>query len=162
MSTQQTGGLKPSRRTLVKGAAWSVPVVAVAGAAPAMAASCLPTFTLAPTSVKCCSGKVKSYKLDIIVTDTSGCVAAGASICIQSILPDTGGNPTVEVTEFVPDNCTPEDGMITAYLYNVSNCTVNLVVGFTIDDGPIQYAYMKADNVTNSVACPIYPPSMQE
>lgn len=29
----------PSRRTLVKGAAWSVPVVAIAGAAPAVAAS---------------------------------------------------------------------------------------------------------------------------
>ena len=39
MTTQKTGGLKPSRRTLVKGAAWSVPVVAVAGAAPAMATS---------------------------------------------------------------------------------------------------------------------------
>lgn len=36
MTTTSRG---PSRRTLVKGAAWSVPVVAVAGAAPAMAAS---------------------------------------------------------------------------------------------------------------------------
>lgn len=36
MSTTSRG---PSRRTLVKGAAWSVPVVAVAGAAPALAAS---------------------------------------------------------------------------------------------------------------------------
>lgn len=36
MTTTSSG---PSRRTLVKGAAWSVPVVAVAGAAPAMAAS---------------------------------------------------------------------------------------------------------------------------
>lgn len=36
VTLQQSG---PSRRTLVKGAAWSVPVVAVAGAAPAMAAS---------------------------------------------------------------------------------------------------------------------------
>lgn len=30
---------RPTRRTLVKGAAWSVPIVAVAGAAPALAAS---------------------------------------------------------------------------------------------------------------------------
>lgn len=36
MSTTSPG---PSRRSLVKGAAWSVPVVAVVGAAPAMAAS---------------------------------------------------------------------------------------------------------------------------
>lgn len=39
MTSQQQGGLRPSRRTLVKGAAWSVPVVAVAGTAPAWAAS---------------------------------------------------------------------------------------------------------------------------
>lgn len=39
MSTN-TSGL--SRRTIVKGAAWSVPVVAVAGAAPAFAASPIP------------------------------------------------------------------------------------------------------------------------
>lgn len=37
--TSNTSGFTPSRRTLVKGAAWSVPVVAVAGAAPAFAAS---------------------------------------------------------------------------------------------------------------------------
>lgn len=42
MTSQQTGGLKPTRRTLVKGAAWSVPVVTVAGASPAMAASPIP------------------------------------------------------------------------------------------------------------------------
>lgn len=37
--TSNTSGFTPSRRTLVKGAAWSVPVVAMAGGAPAMAAS---------------------------------------------------------------------------------------------------------------------------
>jgi hypothetical protein len=40
MTTQSTGGsLSTTRRTLVKGAAWSVPVVAMGSAAPAMAAS---------------------------------------------------------------------------------------------------------------------------
>ena len=44
MSTTSSG---PSRRTLVKGAAWSVPVAAVAGTAPAFAASppVVPEFT---------------------------------------------------------------------------------------------------------------------
>lgn len=37
--TEKNSGLTPSRRTLVRGAAWSVPVVAVATAAPAMAAT---------------------------------------------------------------------------------------------------------------------------
>lgn len=46
MTTQNTGGsLQTTRRTLVKGAAWSVPVVAMGSAAPAMAASQEVTFT---------------------------------------------------------------------------------------------------------------------
>lgn len=35
-------GADPARRTIVKGAAWAVPVITVAGAAPAMAASPIP------------------------------------------------------------------------------------------------------------------------
>ena len=42
--TEDTTKLGVSRRTLAKGAAWSVPAVAVAGAAPAYAVS--PTTTL--------------------------------------------------------------------------------------------------------------------
>ena len=42
MTTTPQGGLHTSRRTLVKGAAWSVPVVAVGGAAPAFASSPIP------------------------------------------------------------------------------------------------------------------------
>ncbi|MGO0576374.1 hypothetical protein [Ornithinimicrobium panacihumi] len=42
MSTQQTGGLKPTRRTLVKGAAWSVPVVAMANPVLAQDVVCSP------------------------------------------------------------------------------------------------------------------------
>ncbi len=39
-SSQQTpGGLRPARRSVVKGAAWAVPAVVVASAAPAMAGS---------------------------------------------------------------------------------------------------------------------------
>lgn len=43
MTTEKTGGFAPSRRTLVKGAAWSVPVVAMG--APAMAVVCSPNNT---------------------------------------------------------------------------------------------------------------------
>ena len=46
-----TSGL-PSRRTVAKGLAWSVPVVAVVSAAPAFAASC-ETFTFGAGSCKC-------------------------------------------------------------------------------------------------------------
>ncbi|WP_143780876.1 hypothetical protein [Ornithinimicrobium sp. CNJ-824] len=42
MSTQHTGGLKPTRRTLVKGAAWSVPVVAIGASAAVADVQCSP------------------------------------------------------------------------------------------------------------------------
>ena len=42
-----------SRRTVTKAMAWSVPVIAVASASPAFAASCIPTLSLSPRSCKC-------------------------------------------------------------------------------------------------------------
>ncbi|SOC51724.1 PASTA domain-containing protein [Ornithinimicrobium cerasi] len=53
MTSQQTGGLSPSRRTLVKGAAWSVPVVAVAVPAHARGASQCDAFSFGRGSFKC-------------------------------------------------------------------------------------------------------------
>lgn len=52
MSTQTTN-LAPTRRTLVKGAAWSVPVISIVAAAPAFAASPEPVITTGPKSSKC-------------------------------------------------------------------------------------------------------------
>lgn len=75
MTSQQNGGLKPSRRTLVKGAAWSVPVVAVANVAPAMAASpgCTETGLCfgGSTINKCCNAGTRYYWADITFTNTS-------------------------------------------------------------------------------------------
>jgi len=74
-------GLKISRRTLVKGAAWAVPVVAVAAAAPFAAASggtTTPTFGAgrgcATTGVEGhgCAGKDKTGQVPIAVTNTTG------------------------------------------------------------------------------------------
>ena len=56
-----------SRRTVVRGAAWSVPVIAVAGPIPAFATSCQ-TFTFGATSCKCAGAHdedVKGYNLTI-------------------------------------------------------------------------------------------------
>lgn len=52
MSTQTTN-LAPTRRTLVKGAAWSVPVISIVAAAPAFAASPEPVITTGPKTSKC-------------------------------------------------------------------------------------------------------------
>lgn len=72
MSTQHTGGLKPTRRTLVKGAAWSVPVVAVAGTTPAYAAS--PPVVVEPDySSGACKhpGNPKWYHFNFCFTNNS-------------------------------------------------------------------------------------------
>ena len=64
-----------SRRTLARGAAWTVPVVAVAVAAPAFAAS--PTYAPTLTLMGGCrcgvgGGPVKPYRIDVTFTNTSG------------------------------------------------------------------------------------------
>ena len=63
-----------SRRTLARGAAWTVPMVAVAVAAPAYAAS--PTYTPALALMGGCrcgvgGGPVKPYRFDVTFTNTS-------------------------------------------------------------------------------------------
>jgi len=71
-----------SRRTLVKGAAWSVPVLMMAAPTPAFAASgCNPTFSFGGSSYKCpgIGQNSKEYYLDICVSNLSGCTTAGGA-----------------------------------------------------------------------------------
>jgi len=71
--TEQTAGI--SRRTIAKGAAWAVPVVAVAAAAPAMAASGGPPTFTPGTACKnpgnSCAVHPKGYTLPFTVTNSS-------------------------------------------------------------------------------------------
>ena len=73
-NTGQTGGV--GRRTVAKGAAWAVPAVAVAGAAPAHAASGITTTT---TTVPPCVGTIApvggSYPVNVSL---SGCGTANS------------------------------------------------------------------------------------
>ena len=152
--SQGTEVQRPTRRTVASGAAWAVPVIAVGAAAPAMASSppdCVPTFTAQKGSIKCCKGKTKSMKIIIKVTDTKGCVDKPTdSICIQSVVPDTG-KYTIGKTTFSPKSgCTQVGGTVTVYLYDVSNCTVNLLVNFTVNGGPIQTTPLKSSNISDS------------
>jgi len=83
-----------SRRSVARGAAWSVPLVAVTVAAPAFAASpgTLPTVT-AITGCQCGNGgaQKKPYRLDVTITNN-----LGTSVTITNpaiILPgDTAAN----------------------------------------------------------------------
>jgi hypothetical protein len=76
---EELGDTEPrgiSRRTVAIGAAWAVPVIALATASPAYAAStCTPVFSLGGDSCKCPGQgqNNKQYFLNICVTDASGC-----------------------------------------------------------------------------------------
>lgn len=69
MSTSMSAG--PTRRTVVRGAAWSVPVVAVAAVAPAFAVSTASSgFTgVAGTAEKWSNGNVKHVSWDLTLTN---------------------------------------------------------------------------------------------
>ncbi|WP_162802820.1 hypothetical protein [Ornithinimicrobium avium] len=83
MNTQDTGALKTSRRTLVKGAAWSVPVVAMGAPAMAQDAACSPNSCPPPPSINwggaCgsvgnglgCSGQKKALQVPITMVNTT-------------------------------------------------------------------------------------------
>ena len=78
MTTEKTGRLAPSRRTLVKGAAWSVPLVVAA--APAMAAcasnpaDCPACLTAVATATSCkCPGSGNAFSYYLTVCFTNSC-----------------------------------------------------------------------------------------
>ena len=148
--TEQGQSTRVSRRTIAKGAAWAVPVVPLVVATPAYAQTyCTPVFTPTADSRKCCNGAIKNMKLVLRITDPNNCVATGDEVCIQYILPDTPGG-SVATTTFVPagDNCAPVNGTITVFLQDVSNCTVNLIVGYKINNtGPTLTTFFKSDNI---------------
>ncbi|WOP17217.1 hypothetical protein [Raineyella sp. LH-20] len=89
----KASGSQPSRRTIVKGAAWAVPAIAVASATPAMAASpeCL-QFTLGPSACKWPgSGNNWSYNLELCVQNT--CTGGGSvTITIEYLQTNSGAS----------------------------------------------------------------------
>ena len=148
MSQSQGIEVRPSRRTVARGAAWAVPVIAVTAAAPAMASSpgCIPQFTTVEGSFKCCNTAVKNMKLVILVTDVAGCLVEGESaVCISDIQLANGQDRGELV--FEGGQCTEEGGTITAYLLDTHSCTVNLEIYYSIDDGPTQMAELQSDNI---------------
>lgn len=73
--TINTSGRRPARRSVVKGAAWAVPAVVVASAAPAMALSpgCTADGLCFGGAVvhKCCDAGKKFYWVEVTFTNTS-------------------------------------------------------------------------------------------
>lgn len=142
-----SGATQVSRRTVMKGAAWSVPVVVVASAAPALAAaSCEIVFTATGDSRKCCNGQPKNMKLILSVAAANGCAAQGSQVCITNVRLATGGG-SIGSLVYPNGQCAGVGGTITVYLLNTSNCTVNLLVDYTLGAGPVQTAPVQSDNI---------------
>jgi len=79
---------RPTRRTLVRGAAWSVPVVSIAAAAPAFAASGTSSLT-GGAAVKWGNGPTKHVSWDL--TLTNGAVAIDTVSITFTYTPNGGG-----------------------------------------------------------------------
>ena len=130
-----------SRRTVIKGAAWAVPVLAVASAAPAYAASCVVTDYSAIARGKMLSGGLFNVDLDTLAS-VDGVIASAPTVVnnetgfIHSGLnadPDIHANP-VNVTALGAINVTAT-GLTT---------TVSSLLGIlaTADTGALnQYGY---------------------
>ena len=126
-------GARPSgsnRRTVVKGAAWAVPAVAVAAAAPAMAASpCLTAEFLGDSCKQPGSGNDFGYRLQICFTNTCN---REITITVTEVAANVGNpvvlavNQTITIPANAEDVCLPND-----VLY-CSNSSANFInVSFT-------------------------------
>src|SRR5688500_2682096 len=83
---------RPTRRTLVRGAAWSVPVVSLAAAAPAFAASGTTSLTSNGGAVKWGTGPTKHVSWDL--TLINGAVAIDTVSITFTYTPNGGGKFT--------------------------------------------------------------------
>jgi hypothetical protein len=145
-----------SRRTIAKGAAWSVPVVAVGAATPAMAASgCIPDVQIVMEgSYKCCSGQPKDMQLVLQFADSDTCtVPAGTRWCIDQIQLGTDHNPIVWTGEFCGEVNGPPIGPVN--ICDTPNCTVNLIARI-YPEGTTDYQLVaiKSDNIPSGQDLP--------
>jgi hypothetical protein len=119
-----------SRRTVTKAMAWSVPAIAVAATAPAMAASPCVQFTLGPNSCKQ-AGNPFLYRINLCLTST--CVSAETPVVVTRIdtnanpngLRTTPGGPTLVQATFTSATCQLLIGYST-------NSAEELIISYTI------------------------------
>ena len=137
-------GARPSgtnRRTVVKGAAWAVPAVAVASAAPAMASSpCIPEITFGDDSCRCPgqsdSGFEFTYFLRFCATSDDCPNSEGETVTITGVASKTGGpggTPLVPVGFVFPIEVPVGECTSTVYQFGSTNSTINLILTFDDD-----------------------------
>lgn len=135
------------RRTVVKGAAWAMPAVIIASAAPTVAASvtCNPTLSVQPGSFKCCAnGPAKTMNLNLLVTDASACgIPVGSNICIVDVRMANGQSINQVVGK---GQCARLGETFRVTLLGVSSCSVNLLVDLSVD-GALRTVEIKSANI---------------
>jgi len=144
MSTNDSPPSGPSRRTVIKGAAWSVPVVAAAVATPLAAASTTPpeaTFWATGATVSVVSGNVTNFTVE--GSDANGDLAllpAGSSV---TIIPDAGVTLALVSATGIVATANP-DGSITAIITGADVTNVRIQIRPT---GPSGSGYSITTNV---------------
>lgn len=128
-----------SRRTVVKGAAWAVPVVAVASAVPAMAASPCVTFTLGPRTCKD-SGNPFRYELDLCFK--SECPGSVYPVAVYKIT--TNSNPYGLTVEQWANANTPGATLLTGS-FQVEGC--QLLQGYSWSSANFIYIHYSLNGV---------------
>jgi hypothetical protein len=131
-----------SRRTLARGAAWAAPVVAVAVAAPAFAAS--PgsvTYVTAMGGCRCGTGggPVKTLRLDVTFTNTTGSTFTVTNPAIV-INGTASPNVALQVTSPAQTNVVPVGTKILHYTFQR---------GSNPASGLVTFSYTVTDTTTN-------------
>lgn len=138
----QSGGTQVSRRTVARGMAWSVPVVAVATTAPAYAVSppCVPTVSFGAGSCKCPgqsqTGEEFVYYLKFCVDDTN-CPQGTGTFRVLSVTKTNDtllvGAPNACFPATLPSSPTPLDGCTTdTFRFSSANSANHLDVTFEV------------------------------
>jgi hypothetical protein len=134
--TDSTSTPRPGRRTLVKGAAWSVPAVAIASQAPAFAAS--PCLEAAFSGTSCKEpGQPRDFTYRLSVCFTNNC-AADLTVNVLRYVSNSGVtlDPQVLETIVVPQGETVCTNLNT---FTSSNSANFIDVFFTLDGGAEQF-----------------------
>jgi hypothetical protein len=114
---------------------------------------CVPTFSTAEGSFKCCDGKTtdkgkKNMKVIIHVSDANNCLDDGsAQICISDV--SLANNQDIGSVVFEGSKCTTVGGDVTVYLLDVDSCTVNLLVTYSLNGAPSKVVAIKSDNISS-------------
>lgn len=128
--------LRPSRRAVVKGAAWAVPVVAVASAAPAMALSGAVTFTQSGACKSpgdSCKTFPKGYRFTGTISSTWSCTITITSATFTTLSGSTPGTLSLDTPIQVPSGTTP-NFVLTVNSSNSANAVFSVRVDFTYTD----------------------------